>query len=135
LTTGGQMPGSDYPPGFRMPFNMQAPGPWALRGPRPKGERRGPGRPRLNTASGKPVNPMMERSISAPSMPSGRSRMMSPGLSPFSSGLGSTPGSIPSPDMDGMPQSPGVSLIKSSSLTLRTHELKCSSLTSPCSRV
>lgn len=32
--------------------------------------------------------------------------MMSPGLSPFSSGLGSTPGSIPSPDMDGMPPSP-----------------------------
>lgn len=104
----GQMPGSEYPPGFRMPFNMQAPGPWALRGPRPRGERRGPGRPRLNTAPGKPVGPMMERSISAPSMAGGRSRMMSPGLSPFSSGLGSTPGSIPSPDMDGMPQSPGL---------------------------
>ena len=105
---GAQIPGSDYPPGFRMPFNMQAPGPWALRGPRPRGERRGPGRPRLNTAAGKPVGPLMERSISAPSIPGGRSRMMSPGLSPFSSGLGSTSGSIPSPDIDGMPQSPGL---------------------------
>ena len=103
---GGNMQASEYPPGFRMPFNMQVPGPWALRGPRPRGERRGPGRPRLNTTSTKSSGSLMERSISAPSMGGGRARMMSPGLSPFSSGLGSTPGSIPSPDMDGMPMSP-----------------------------
>jgi len=36
---------------YRMggPGMPPAPGPWALRGPRPRGERRGPGRPRLTT--------------------------------------------------------------------------------------
>ena len=51
--------GHPHPPGppdmgpYRMggPPGMAglAPGPWALRGPRPRGERRGPGRPRLTT--------------------------------------------------------------------------------------
>merc|ERR1719412_1531825 len=48
-------PGAGGPPDMG-PYRMGtpglgglAPGPWALRGPRPRGERRGPGRPRLTT--------------------------------------------------------------------------------------
>ena len=40
------------PPGPGAPGMPPAPGPWALRGPRPRGERRGPGRPRLTNKGG-----------------------------------------------------------------------------------
>ena len=55
---GGWWQGHPHPPGppDMGPYRMGtpglgglAPGPWALRGPRPRGERRGPGRPRLTT--------------------------------------------------------------------------------------
>ena len=55
---GGWWQGHPHPPGppDMGPYRMAspglgglAPGPWALRGPRPRGERRGPGRPRLTT--------------------------------------------------------------------------------------
>jgi len=105
-----QMNSEDYPPGFRIPFNMQAPGPWALRGPRPRGERRGPGRPRLNATTTKAGGPILDRSLSSSSHggSGGRTRMMSPGISTFSPGLGNSTGSIPSPDLDGIPSSPGL---------------------------
>lgn len=47
---GGPHPGPDMGP-YRMgsPGLGPAPGPWAMRGPRPRGERRGPGRPRLTS--------------------------------------------------------------------------------------
>ena len=51
----GGHPGPDLGP-YRMgapgPGMPPAPGPWALRGPRPRGERRGPGRPRLTNKAG-----------------------------------------------------------------------------------
>merc|ERR1719195_2313192 len=40
------------PPGPGAPGMPPAPGPWALRGPRPRGERRGPGRLRLTNKGG-----------------------------------------------------------------------------------
>lgn len=54
---GGWWQGHPHPPGppHMAPYRLGspelglAPGPWALRGPRPRGERRGPGRPRLTT--------------------------------------------------------------------------------------
>ena len=67
--SGYRMPGPGIPP---------APGPWALRGPRPRGERRGPGRPRLTNKGG----------------PGGENRPRSAGL----------PGAqFPSPYPDGLP--------------------------------
>ena len=53
-----------------------APGPWAMRGPRPRGERRGPGRPRLTGKGGG----------RADNTPPGE-----PGTSPFYAGPDSIP--------------------------------------------
>lgn len=96
---GGAQAGSgDYHHGFNHPFNMHAPGPWALRGPRPRGERRGPGRPRLNSTFARTASPLLDR----------RSRMMSPNISSFPSGLGNVQCPVPSPEVEGMPLSPDI---------------------------
>ena len=88
----------DFSPNFRAPMGMQAPGAWVLRGPKPRNDRRGPGRPRIGPGVPKPGgSPGSDRNI--------RPRLLSPppgSYSPFaSSELGSpasevTPGS-PSP--------------------------------------
>ena len=88
----------EFSPNFRAPMGMQAPGAWVLRGPKPRNDRRGPGRPRIGPGVPKPGgSPGSDRSI--------RPRLLSPppgSYSPFaSSELGSpasevTPGS-PSP--------------------------------------
>lgn len=94
-----QQPRPEFSPNFRAPMGMQAPGAWVLRGPKPRNDRRGPGRPRIGPGVPKPGgSPGSDRSI--------RPRLLSPppggSYSPFaSSELGSpasevTPGS-PSP--------------------------------------
>ena len=83
---GGGAPhlGPDMGP-YRMgsPGMPPVPGPWAMRGPRPRGERRGPGRPRLTSKGERGARPRN---------PSG------PGASPFFPG----PDGLP-PDMMGSP--------------------------------
>ena len=80
----GGHPGPDLGP-YRMggpgPGMPPAPGPWALRGPRPRGERRGPGRPRLTNKGG----------------PRGESRPGSAG------GLAGSQFPAPYPDTGGLP--------------------------------
>jgi len=84
----------EYVPNIRLPFNMQAPGPWALRSPRPRAvERRGPGRPRLNASTSKSGDPNLDFSM-------GRR------LNTFYPGPGD--GSTPSPSLETVPGSPSL---------------------------
>ena len=92
----------DYSSNFRAPPSiggLQAPGSWMLRGPRPRNDRRGPGRPRIGPGKvGSPAvvtDSMITRHL--------RPRLMSPppgsggfSISPFSTGPGGEMGS-PSP--------------------------------------
>lgn len=94
--TSSQMGPGEYIPSIRMPFNIPAPGPWALRSPRPKGDRRGPGRPRLNAASSKSGDSIGDFPLSR--------RMMHPGMSTFYPGSGSSQ----LPNLETVPGSPGV---------------------------
>lgn len=90
----------DYSSNFRAP-PIQSPGSWMLRGPRPRNDRRGPGRPRIGPGSAP--------SLGKANSPGSESRLLRPQLMSPPPGGGSSGSFSPFPTDMGSPSPAGAS--------------------------